>query len=162
MLTENFGPPNLIGDAEDTLQKLKFADDMKATQYFTEFAKYKAKTYFNDQGYYHIASQALPLCIHKWLAKVILAPATFDTLKQLVISIDSQYWKYKAIEKERHKRKNPEASGSHNNNSSNNKNNSNSKSNPLFLSNSNDNNNNSSSSLNNKSSNQNNNNHWNS
>jgi len=65
MLTENFGPPNPIEDAEDALRKLKFADDTKATQYFTEFAKYKAKTYFNDRGYYHIASQALPLCIHK-------------------------------------------------------------------------------------------------
>jgi len=61
ILTKNFGPPKLIEDAEDALQKLKFADNMKATQYFTEFAKYKAKTYFNDQGYYHIASQALPL-----------------------------------------------------------------------------------------------------
>ena len=49
MLTENFGPHNLIeDDPEDALRKLKFADDTKATQYFTEFAEYKAKTYFND------------------------------------------------------------------------------------------------------------------
>jgi len=81
MLTENFGPPNPIEDAEDALRKLKFDDDTKATQYFTEFAKYKAKTYFNDRGYYHIASQALPLRIHKPLAEVIPAPATFDALK---------------------------------------------------------------------------------
>jgi len=48
MLAEKFGPPNLIEEAEDTLWKLKFADNTKATQYFTEFAKCKAKTYFND------------------------------------------------------------------------------------------------------------------
>jgi len=81
MLTEKFGPPNPIEDAEDALRKLKFTHDTKATQYFTEFAKYKAKTYFNNRGYYNIASQALPLRIHKRLAEVIPAPATFNALK---------------------------------------------------------------------------------
>ncbi|KIJ38637.1 hypothetical protein M422DRAFT_258756 [Sphaerobolus stellatus SS14] len=55
-LQEHFGPVDTEEDAKEDSEDLKMGTNHHATKYFISFAKYKAKTQFNDRGSkWHIA-----------------------------------------------------------------------------------------------------------
>ncbi|KIJ36958.1 hypothetical protein M422DRAFT_260589 [Sphaerobolus stellatus SS14] len=51
-LKANFGTASTEEDAETALEELKMEKHHQATQFFISFAKYKAKTAYNDRSYY--------------------------------------------------------------------------------------------------------------
>ncbi|KIJ52994.1 hypothetical protein M422DRAFT_242962 [Sphaerobolus stellatus SS14] len=59
-LKENFGPGDTKEDAKEDLEELKMGSNHHVTKYFIAFAKYKARTHFNNRGYYHMIENVLP------------------------------------------------------------------------------------------------------
>ncbi|KIJ26805.1 hypothetical protein M422DRAFT_272083 [Sphaerobolus stellatus SS14] len=91
-LKENFGPVDAEEDAEEDLEDLKMGSNHYVTKYFIAFAKYKARTQFNDKGYYHVVKNTLPNRILDDLAKIYPKPKTYELLHQIVLQIDQHYW----------------------------------------------------------------------
>ncbi|KIJ35338.1 hypothetical protein M422DRAFT_262508 [Sphaerobolus stellatus SS14] len=82
-LKDNFGPVDTKEDAEEDLEDLKMGSNHHVTKYFISFAKYKARTKFNDRGYYHMVKNVLPNCILDDLAKIFPKPKTYESLRQV-------------------------------------------------------------------------------
>ncbi|KIJ39144.1 hypothetical protein M422DRAFT_258023 [Sphaerobolus stellatus SS14] len=80
-LQEHFGPVDMEEGAEEDLEDLKMGTNHWATKYFISFAKYKARTQYNDRGYYRMVKNALPDRI-----------LTYESLRQAVLQIDQCYW----------------------------------------------------------------------
>ncbi|KIJ51646.1 hypothetical protein M422DRAFT_89457, partial [Sphaerobolus stellatus SS14] len=128
-LKENFGPVDMEEDAEEDLEDLKMATNHRATKYFIAFAKYKARTQFNDRGYYRMVKNALPDRILDDLAKIWPKPKTYESLRQVVLQIDQRYWQTHHEESRCKARRGPTTSSTTtSNNNANSSNNSGSKS----------------------------------
>ncbi|KIJ43883.1 hypothetical protein M422DRAFT_252806 [Sphaerobolus stellatus SS14] len=129
-LQEHFGPLDMEEDAEEDLEDLKMGTNHRATKYFISFAKYKARTQYNDRGYYRMVKNALPDRILDDLAKIWPKPKTFESLCQAVLQIDQCYWQTCHEENRRKARRDPTTSSTSNsNNNANSSNNCGSKSN---------------------------------
>ncbi|KIJ43752.1 hypothetical protein M422DRAFT_252999 [Sphaerobolus stellatus SS14] len=117
-------------DTEEDLEDLKMATNHRATKYFIAFAKYKARTQFNDRGYYRMVKNALPDRILDNLAKIWPKPKTYESLRQVVLQIDQHYWQTRREESRRKAHWGPMTSStSTSNNNTTSSNNSGSKSN---------------------------------
>ncbi|KIJ23698.1 hypothetical protein M422DRAFT_275662 [Sphaerobolus stellatus SS14] len=129
-LKENFGPVDMEEDAEEDLEELKMATNHCVTKYFIAFAKYKARTQFNNRGYYRMVKNALPNHILDDLAKIWPKTKTYELLRQVVLQIDQCYWQTHCEESRHKARQGPMTScTSTSNNNTNSSNNSGSKSN---------------------------------
>ncbi|KIJ45401.1 hypothetical protein M422DRAFT_251176 [Sphaerobolus stellatus SS14] len=68
-------------DADTTLEELKMEKHHQATWFFISFAKYKAKTAYND-------------CERH---RVFPMPKSYETLCSMILQIDQRYWNHKKI-----------------------------------------------------------------
>ncbi|KIJ22918.1 hypothetical protein M422DRAFT_276599 [Sphaerobolus stellatus SS14] len=129
-LQEHFGPVDMEEDTEEDLEDLKMTTNHRVTKYFVAFAKYKARTQFNNRGYYRIVKNMLPDHILDDLAKIWPKPKTYESLCQVVLQIDQCYWQTRHEESRRKARWGPTTSStSTSTNNANSSNNSGSKSN---------------------------------
>ncbi|KIJ34474.1 hypothetical protein M422DRAFT_263440 [Sphaerobolus stellatus SS14] len=71
-LKANFGTASPEKDAETALEELKMEKHHQATWFLISFAKYKAKTAYNDCGYYHLVMNAMPDWILEELHRKIM------------------------------------------------------------------------------------------
>src|ERR1700710_53831 len=69
----------------------------QATRFFISFAKYKAKTAYNDRGYYRLVMNAMPDRILEELHRVFPMPKSYETLHSMILQIDQCYWNHKKI-----------------------------------------------------------------
>ncbi|KIJ33676.1 hypothetical protein M422DRAFT_264293 [Sphaerobolus stellatus SS14] len=96
-LKANFGTASPEEDAETALEELKMEKHHQATWFFISFAKYKAKTAYNDHNYYHLVMNAMPDQILKELHWVFPMPKSYETLCSMILQIDQRYWNHKKI-----------------------------------------------------------------
>jgi hypothetical protein len=102
-LKSNFGTASPEEDAETALEELKMEKHHQATRFFISFAKYKAKTAYNDRGYYRLVMNAMPDRILEELHRVFPMPKSYETLRSMILQIDQRYWNHKKIMEMRRK-----------------------------------------------------------
>ncbi|KIJ42189.1 hypothetical protein M422DRAFT_254565 [Sphaerobolus stellatus SS14] len=129
-LKKEFRPVDAKEDAKEDLEDLKMSSTHHVTKFFISFAKYKARTQFNNRGYYCMVKNMLPDCILDDLAKIHPKPKTYESLHQVILQIDQCYWQSCYEESRDKARQGPTTSNmSNSNNNTNSSNNSGSKSN---------------------------------
>ncbi|KIJ46825.1 hypothetical protein M422DRAFT_249567 [Sphaerobolus stellatus SS14] len=131
-LKANFGTASPEEDMETALEELKMEKHHQATWFFISFAQYKAKTTYNDHGYYHLVMNAMPNWILEELRRVFPMPKSYETLHSMILQIDQRYWNHKKImDLCRKGAPNMAPSGNNNNNNNNQSGNNKSKDNKL-------------------------------
>ncbi|KIJ37763.1 hypothetical protein M422DRAFT_259600 [Sphaerobolus stellatus SS14] len=137
-LKANFRTASPEEDVETALEELEMEKHHQATWLFISFAKYKAKTAYNDRGYYCLVMNAMPDWILEELHRVFPMPKSYETLHSMILQIDQCYWNHKKIMDLRWKgapkpptASNTALSGNNNNNNNNQSGNNKSKENKL-------------------------------
>jgi len=74
-----------MADAESAIKKLSLAEDGKAIKYFVNFNKYKSRARFNDQTYFFLIMNQMPMCIIHYIAECIPLPSALQLRNTLII-----------------------------------------------------------------------------
>ena len=115
-LKSNFGPHDLVGDAEHQLDNLSMKEGQKINKYIIEFNRLAGQVHgYGDGALRHIFYSALPNHIKDEISH-FGKPRTLDGYRTLVQTIDARYWEHKS--KISHQTKNSSLSSTSNSKSS--------------------------------------------
>src|SRR6202045_4282222 len=90
-LTENFGPYNVIHEAEFKLERLQMREDQKLTKYTISFNRFTAIVHWDEYTLQRQFYKGLASHIKDELARVNHAD-TLRRLREQASAIDSRYW----------------------------------------------------------------------
>jgi hypothetical protein len=91
-LTQNFGPHDIRGEAEDAIQALHMGDKERLSKYLVRFNNLAARTGWNDRALTSSLYRGLPARLKDDLSKVDY-PQTLVGLRDAAQRLDQRYWK---------------------------------------------------------------------
>ena len=95
-LKSNFGPHDLVGDAEHQLDNLSMKEGQKINKYVIEFNRLAGQVHgYGDGTLHHMFYSGLPDCIKDEIS-CIRKPCTLDGFHTHVQTINARYWERKS------------------------------------------------------------------
>ena len=94
-LESNFGPFNLVGDAEAEIENLVMTEGSRSVTYFVEFNHLASRIQWDDHA---LLRQAYKGLAHRIKNEMVHhnQPVTLRDLRKLIQTIDHRYWERKA------------------------------------------------------------------
>ena len=90
-LTSNFGPHDVVGDAEDELEGLKMRENQHITKYLTQFNRLAALVDWGPAALRHQFYKGLPTRIKDEVCR-IGKPTNLKALRTLARTVDARHW----------------------------------------------------------------------
>jgi hypothetical protein len=90
-LTSNFGPHDVVGDAEDELEGLRMRENQRITKYLTQFNRLAALVDWGPAALRHQFYKGLPTRIKDDVCRVG-KPNTLKALRNLARTVDARHW----------------------------------------------------------------------
>jgi hypothetical protein len=95
-LTTNFGPHDIVGDAEASLNSIKMKDTQRITEYIVQFNSLAALVFWGDAALRHRFYTGLPARLKDDISRGDGKPNTLMGMRLKAQQCDARYWERRA------------------------------------------------------------------